>query len=93
MDKVQVFTYKFASIIKNLALLVVVFLLLIKLKLIRDMVESQINLRALERQYRLGSLSYLQPFYYFAIITYLCQMLLGGKVVQGKLIVIKDLGI
>lgn len=40
MDKVQAFTYKFSSIVKDLAMLIVIFILLLKVKLIRDLVES-----------------------------------------------------
>ena len=37
--------------------------------------------------------SYFLPLYYFAMIAYVCEKVLGKKVIGGRLYVIKDLGL
>ncbi len=53
---------------------------------------TQLNQQKMEN-HSAGNISNFQSLYYFAIIAYVCEKVLGKKIVGGKLYVIKDLGL
>eukprot|EP00347_Sterkiella_histriomuscorum_P011184 403373428 len=92
MNKVQMFTYRILNIVKDLFMLATIFLQLMRFKQFNQLlvgIPQGDNLNQMLDESHFN----FQSFYCYAILAYVCQKILGKKIVQGKLVVIKDLGI